>query len=105
MSSWALNNITAPDAYTSASTLENLPYPGRINIDVFNQGIYWQLKQSTSTTALSTEGTWGQEVYMAPGSRMLARRGVRGIRIRAAIKAANLPAGGSQAQVTVEASL
>lgn len=101
--SWALNNITAPDAYADTSTLANLPFPQRINVDVANQAIYWQLQQASGPTAMSTEGTWGQEVYMPPGSRTLYRAGVRGIRIRAATPAASLPTGSSQAQVTVEA--
>jgi hypothetical protein len=100
--SWALNNVTAPDAYSAAATLDNLPFPTRLNIDVANQAIYWQLKQSTGS-GLSTEGTWGQEVYMTPGSRTLFRSGVRGVRVRAAVTAANLPAGSTQAHVTVEA--
>lgn len=103
MSSWALNNITAPDAYTAASTLSNLPFPSRINLDVVNQGIYWQLQQAAGPGGLSTSGTWGQEVFMSPGSRSLRRSGVRGIRVRAAVPAANLPSSGLQAQVTIEA--
>lgn len=100
--SWPLNNQTAPDTYTPASTLDNLPFPTRVNIDVANQAIYWQLKQA-SGSGLSTEGTWGQEVYMTPGSRTLSRTGIRGIRVRAAITAANLPAGATPARVTIEA--
>lgn len=100
--SWAINNVTAPDAYSPTATLDNLPFPSRINLDVTNQAIYWQLKQANGT-GLSTEGTWGQEVFMAPGSRSLYRAGVRGVRIRAAIQAANLSVGSHQAQVTVEA--
>lgn len=100
--SWQLNNITAPDQYALSATLDNLPFPTRINLDVSNQAIYWQLKQ-TSGSGLATEGSWSPETYMSPGSRTLFRAGVRGIRIRAAIPAASLPAGASPAQVTVEA--
>ncbi|HET7047859.1 MAG TPA: hypothetical protein VFI54_06265 [Solirubrobacteraceae bacterium] len=101
--SWALNNITAPDAYTSASTLQNLPFPGRVNLDVTNQAIYWQLQQASGPTGMNTEGTWQREVFMGPGSRTLFRAGVRGIRVRAAVPAASLPAGATQARVTIEA--
>lgn len=101
--SWALNNITAPDNYSPAATLENLPFPSRINLDVVNASIYWQLKVAAGPTALNTEGTWQTEVFMTPGSRPLLRQYVRGIRFRAAVTAANLPTGGSQAQVTIEA--
>jgi hypothetical protein len=100
---WALNNITAPDAYADAATMINLPFPSRINLDVVNQAIYWQLQQAAGPTSLSTEGTWQTEVFMLPGSRSLYRPYTRGIRVRAAIPAASLPAGTSQAQVTVEA--
>ena len=100
---WALNNITAPDAYNSAQTLLNLNGVSRINIDVANQGIYWQLQRS-SGTRLYTEGSWDTEVFMAPGSRSLFRANVTGVRIRAAVPAANLPAGSNQAVVTVEAA-
>lgn len=100
---WALNNITAPDSYQPSSTLANLNGVTRINLDVTNAGIYWQL-QLTSGTGLYTEGTWDTEVFMASGSRSLFRNGITGIRVRAAIPAAQIPAGSSQAQVTVEAA-
>lgn len=103
MGSWALNNVTAPDAYSTAATLDNLPYPSWVNLDVANQAIYWQLKQASGPTPMYTEGTWGTEVYMVPGSRTLLRQKMRGIRVRAATPAAQLPAGQAQAQVTVEA--
>jgi hypothetical protein len=99
---WALNNITAPDSYTQTATLAHLPPIARINLDVANNAIYWQLQQARGT-GLYTEGGWGPEVYMAPGSRSLYRPGTTGIRIRAAIPAAQLPAGAQQAQVTIEA--
>lgn len=101
--SWALNNITAPDAYSSSATLLNLNGVTRVNIDVANGGIYWQLQRSTGS-GLYTEGSWDQEVFMATGSRSLFRTNITGVRIRAAVPAASLPAGTSQAQVTVEAA-
>ncbi len=100
--SWAINNLTAPDAYTPGSTLDNLPAISRVNLDVVNAAIYWQLKQANGT-GLSTEGSWGQEVFMLPGSRPLLRQNIIGIRFRAAVVAAQLPSGAAQAQVTVEA--
>lgn len=102
MSSFPLNNITAPDAYTAAATLEQLPVLEHINLDVVNAAIYWSLKQS-SNLATDVTGTWQPEVFMLPGSRTLRRAGMVGIRVRAAVPAAQLPAGASQAQVTVEA--
>jgi hypothetical protein len=100
---WALNNITAPDAYSSSATLLNLNGVTRINIDVANQGIFWQLQRATGT-GLFTEGSWDQEVFMAPGSRSLFRAGIVGARVRAAIPAADLPANTNQAIVTMEAA-
>jgi hypothetical protein len=94
--SWALNNIMSPDAYTAASTMTNLPFPSRVNIDVSGAAVYWQLQQATSPSGLNTEGTWQQEVFMTPGSRTLFRSGVRGVRVRSAV--AGIPA-----QVTIEA--
>lgn len=102
--SWVINNQTAPDnAATPATTLDNLPLIGRVNIDVANSAIYWQLKQSSSNSALYTQGTWGPATYMAPGSRTLFRSSIIGFRFWAAVTAANLPSGQTQAQVTVEA--
>jgi len=100
--SYMLNNITAPDSYASSSTLDNLPVCDHVNLDVQNGGIYWSIKQTNDlTTDLS--GAWQPEVFMATGSRSLSRSGVVGIRVRAAVPAAQLPSGTSQAQVTVEA--
>lgn len=100
---WALNNVTAPDQYSDAATLQNLNGVTRLNIDVANQAIFWQLKLPRGSN-LFTEAAWDQEVFMLPGSRSLFRPGVVGVRIRAAIPAAHLPVGGSPAQVTVEAA-
>lgn len=100
---WAINNLTAPDTYTTASTLQNLPYPPSINIDVANSAIYWQVQQVLSRSGLNTEGTWQEETFMFPGSRSIYRPGIRGFRFRAAIPAAQIPATGNQAQVTAEA--
>lgn len=99
MASWALNQVTAPDNYADAATLDQLPILDHVNIDVTNQGIYWQVKQTTSLDPRQG-GTWNPEVYMAPGSRTLQRAGMVGLRFRAAIAAAQLA--GTQAIVTVE---
>jgi len=98
VSNWALNNVTTADAYTAGNTLAGLPFPSRILLDVTNAAIYWQLQQSSSPSAMNTEGTWGNEVFMLPGSRSLFRAGVRGIRVRSALA-------GVPAQVTIEAVL
>ena len=102
MSSWTLDNITAPDNYTAASTLDQLPVLDHVNIDVANGGIFWQLKLASGPTNPEA-GSWDTEVRQNTGSRSLYRKGMVGIRIRAAVPAASLPAGAIQAQVNVEA--
>lgn len=102
MPSYPLNNITAPDNYTAASTLYPLPVLDHINLDVQNAAIYWSIAETNDlTTELS--GSWQPEVFMIPGSRVITRPNIIGIRIRAAVPLAQIPAGSSQAQVTAEA--
>lgn len=96
----ALNLVTAPDAYSAQSTVSGHLFP-RIIIDVNNQGIYRQLQVTYSGSSV---GVWEDtEVFQGPGSKELRRSNVTGIRFRAAVKAANLPAGSTQAVVTIEA--
>lgn len=101
--SWVINNLTAPDNYTAASTLQNIAGTSKINVDVTNAAIFWQLQQA-GASGLYTTGSWSNEVFMAPGSRSLIRDNVTAFRFRAAVPAGQLPVGGAQAQVTVEAS-
>lgn len=103
--SWAINNQPAPDLYTADATLELSGLSrglDHINVDVAgNSGIYRQLKLLVDPDG--REGLWSAEVYQAPGSRSLFRRGLVGIRFRAATPAAGLPIGAAQATVTIEA--
>jgi len=101
--SWEINNLTAPDFYTAASTLQNLPNISSVNIDNANSAIYWQVQQVTSRSGLWTEATWSDEKYMLPGSRSIYRAGIRGFRFRAAIPIANIVPPAMQSQVTIEA--
>lgn len=98
----SINKLTAPDAFTTASTIA----PGRavdhINISVSNQGIFWQLFEYTQPQS-ARAGYNTSEVFMPPGSVTIDREGICGIRVRAAIAAASLPAGQAQAVVSVEA--
>ena len=94
-----LNAITAPDNYSDLYSIQGTPIH-HFNIDVNNGAIYWQLQKA----AYGATGTWeSTEVYMTPGSRSIYRAGVTGIRVRAAIPAASLPAGQLQSVVTIEA--
>lgn len=98
--SYALNAIAAPDAYNAAATIDGVPIR-RVNIDASNQAIYWQLKLSSSGGG---SGVWdSSETYMGPGSRSVSRPSIVGVRVRAALPAASLPAGANRAVVTVEA--
>jgi hypothetical protein len=98
---YALNNITAPDAYGQGSLLY-CQGARRLNIDLTNAAIYYQL----GAGQLGSQGgdpVWDStEYFMTPSFRSLDRA-VDAIRIRAAVLAANLPAGQAQAQVTVHA--
>lgn len=101
--SWAKNDVVAPDNYTIAATLDGLPAVRRATIDVVNQPVFIQIRQITGHYAGNAEGqaTWGTEERLMPGSKNLARPGIVGIRWRAAILAAAVPAGQVQAHVTV----
>lgn len=98
----ALNNITAPDQYTGAATIDTGGWVDWVNLDVVNAAIYWQVKQASRKYDTAAKSTWQAEVFMLPGSRTINRPGITGIRIRAAIALAQLPAGSHQAQVTAE---
>lgn len=95
-----LNNVTAPDnAPTSASTIDNTVEHHRAVVDVANAAIYWQVKVGNGRA--DAGWTPANGTFMAPGSRRIPTEGtIYGFRFWAAVKLANLPAGGSQAQVT-----
>jgi hypothetical protein len=96
--SQTINALTAPDSYTAASTIENAPIQ-RIILDIVNQAVIVNLKLATS----GMYGNWDStEIYLIPQFKQMNRR-VVGIRFRAAVPAAQLPAGTLQAVVTVEA--
>lgn len=100
--SYSINALTAPDSYSAASTIENVPITN-IMLDVANQAIYWQLQ--TRVNENSSAGVWqSTETYMLPGSRIISsdrNDEIVGIRFWAATPAASLPAGQTQAVVTV----
>ena len=96
------NAVTAPDDYTQQSTIDGGQFIDHFNLDVVNQSIYWQMKQASRPGDGPQMATWQAEVYMPPGSRVIRRRALVGARFRAAIPAAQLPAGVTQAIVTLE---
>lgn len=92
-----LNNVTAPDAYTTASTL-SCPGTVRVRLQVNNQAIYWQRGESSPGGGGIN---WAErEELLLPTSASLDEN-CDAIRIRAAIPLAKIPAGGTQAQVTI----
>lgn len=99
----AINQLNAPDQYTAGSTLDTGQYVDHFNIDVYNQGIYWSIKQGQPR---QTPGmaNWGPDIFMGPGSKTISRLYLTGMRFRAAIPYASLPAGSTRAVVTLEAT-
>lgn len=92
----ALNNVKAPDAYSTEMTL-SCPGTVRVRLQVNNAAIYWQ-------RAYSAPGggglEWQDEELMLPSADSLEER-CDAIRIRAAVKEAELPEGFEQARVTI----
>lgn len=89
-----LNNVETQNEYTEATTLDaNFPVCTRLNIDVYNQSIFWQIR--VSPVAVARSGSWQDEVFMGPSSRTIQRRFITGARVRSAIA-------GQPAKVTLE---
>lgn len=117
MSSYSLNNFTAPDAYlapgavgsnsrsqvTGPATLQRLPLLDHINLDVSNSAVFYSLLLTNSLDPNAAGGSWQPDTFQIPASKTITRKGLVGIRIRAAVTGANLAATATQAQVTVEA--
>ena len=113
MPSYSLNNFSAPDRYlgpgqtvangagaaTGPATLAFLPPVDHINLDVSNAAVFWSLMQTNELASPDT-GTWQPETFMTPGSRVITRANVTGIRVRAAVAGQT---GTTLAQITVEA--
>ena len=91
----ALNNVTTQDGYTAGTTLDTPAFQAHANIDVANNSIYWQVKQTNRLGDPPQMATWQAEVFMIPGSRTISRAGMTGLRVRSAVA-------GTNAQVTVE---
>lgn len=100
---YVLNAVTAPDNYTAAATIENVPIDSLI-LNVTNQAILWQLKIGTG----GGSGVWDDtETLTLPGSTPISSDTpgeIVGIRFRAFTKAAQIPSGSSQAVVSVRTS-
>jgi hypothetical protein len=88
-----LNNVETANEYTPATTLDPQAVFTRLNIDVYNQSIFWQIR--VHPTAVAGQGTWLDEVFMGPSSRTIQRRFITGARVRSAVA-------GKPAMVTLE---
>lgn len=91
-----MNNVQAPDTYTTAATL-TCPGTARVRLQINNQAIYWQRGYS-SPGGGGIE--WQPEEMLLPITASLDER-CDAIRIRAAVPLAKLPAGSEQARVTI----
>lgn len=95
----SLNKVTAPDDYSQAVIL-SCPNAARVRIQVFNQGIFWR-------RGFQHPGGGGvsypePEESLAPGLYSFAEDCDQ-VQVRAAVPAAQLPAGASQAVVSLSA--
>lgn len=86
-----LNNITTEDDYAEETTLEGGGECARVEIDVYNAGIYLQLKLGQDEAT----ARWQPERFIAPEGRIIDRRWIWGARVRSALA-------GVPAQVTLE---
>lgn len=65
---YALNNVATADAYSKGATL-SCPRTSRINVDVYNAAVYYQLGRN-STGSIE----WDQvEFFQAPAFRSMDR--------------------------------
>lgn len=95
--SYPLNNVSTANAYSPANTVDNIPVCARVNFDVVNAAIFYQLRAPTAGQNRLKPETWDwqPEVRLNPSFRSFERVLV-GYRIRSAVP-------GSPAIVTVDA--
>lgn len=93
----SLANFTAPDEYTEEVGFLRCQGTARVRINVANQSIFWQ---RGSGAAGGNVGNWEPEEELPPGIYSL-NDSCDAIRVRAAVKAASLPAGSMPAQVSL----
>jgi hypothetical protein len=91
-----LNNITAPDVYEEAHGFLYCPGTTLLRFKVYNQAIYWR-RAFLDAGSLQWDA---HEEFLGPGPHEIPDR-CDAIQIRAAVLAAQLPAGRIPAQVTV----
>lgn len=81
--SYPLNNVATVDGYVTVNTLDNIPTVARVNIEVLNAGIYYQLRASEAGPRIQA-ADWNPEVRLNP-SRNSLDRVTTGIRVRSAV--------------------
>lgn len=93
----SLPNFTAPDEYSEAVGFLRCQETARVRLNVHNQSIFWRRGYGLVG---GNVGDWQPEEELPPGIYSLNDR-CDALQVRAAIAAAELPAGAAQAQVTV----
>lgn len=94
-----LPNFTAPDDFGAGAGQLFCPGTVRIRFNVNNQAIYWRRGLSPA----GGQGIhWEEEEYLPPGVYSLGER-CEYVQVRAAVPAAGLPEGATQAQVSIAA--
>lgn len=77
---FSLSNVTAPDAYSPAATVDKAPEGGFVSISVVGAAIFYRLQRNY---------TWESfETFLAPWVGSLPRPGVTGIAVRNAVAGA-----------------
>jgi hypothetical protein len=84
--SYVLNLVVTGDDYDpNNGTLIFDQRVGRVNIESFNAGIFYQLQSGVNgINASDNDGAWNEEVFAAPAFRSLSRAAT-GCRVRSAL--------------------
>jgi hypothetical protein len=86
-----LNNKATANEYTEANTINSGPCVA-VEVFVYNEPIYLQLKESSSNQ--DGQAVWTPEIYLPPQQKTFFRRGIFAARARSAVE-------GKAAQVTL----
>jgi hypothetical protein len=82
--SYVQNLIETTDDYTPNNTLVFDQRVGRVTIDCYNAGIFYQLQSGVNgVNATDNDGNWGPDTFCGPSFRSLSRS-CTGIRVRSA---------------------
>jgi hypothetical protein len=93
----SLDNFTAPDEYSDSVGFLRCQESARVRIHVANQAIFWRRGHGVAGGGV---GNWEAEEELPPGLFSL-NDSFDAIQVRAAVPAAELPAGALAAQVSL----